>query len=250
MKKNSFTLIELLVVIAIIAILASLLMPALRGARAAAHATTCRSNLRQIGLAGFIYAGDWDGILPHNGFPWDEKGSWAHLSWTPWFRKMPDSMYRPGSDTSHYQRRGSENVYRIIRPTTLHCPVVPSYLSIQFDGYVFGTRAHGRFISSYNPRRQVGGQRGADSPYIPRTSHLNSQEFWFGEAHFASGSSFWDSFDWMDGGLNGGGLPGHVPNWPWPWHPLASRHTHPGGQANFLYGDGRVAGRTIEQRAE
>ncbi len=64
MKKKKFTLIELLVVIAIIAILAAMLLPALNKARERGRQALCSSNLKQLGTACIMYAGDNRNALP------------------------------------------------------------------------------------------------------------------------------------------------------------------------------------------
>jgi prepilin-type N-terminal cleavage/methylation domain-containing protein/prepilin-type processing-associated H-X9-DG protein len=64
---RGFTLTELLVVIGLIAMLCSLLLPVVGRARAAANATKCLSNLRQMGHAWAMYTATHRGkLMPYN----------------------------------------------------------------------------------------------------------------------------------------------------------------------------------------
>ena len=64
MRRHAFTLIELLVVVAIIALLIAILLPSLARAREVARDLKCRTNLRTMSIAFFMFANDHHQTLP------------------------------------------------------------------------------------------------------------------------------------------------------------------------------------------
>ena len=87
--RSAFTLIELLVVIAIIAILAAILFPVFAQAKMAAKKVASMSNLRQIGLAWTMYAGDCDDTLMRV----ETSGPGAETTY--WWGSWDGSVLRP-----------------------------------------------------------------------------------------------------------------------------------------------------------
>ncbi len=96
-RRPGFTLIELLVVIAIIAILAAILFPVFARAREQARKTSCLSNMKQIGLGLYMYAEDYDEILP------ERRGSGDH------------GPVDPADFENGYQRTWQNMVYPYIK---------------------------------------------------------------------------------------------------------------------------------------
>jgi len=73
--RPAFTLVEMLIVISIIGLLAALLFPVFARVREGARATSCNSNLRQLGLAFTQYAQDYGGRFPGTGDAYQPPGN-------------------------------------------------------------------------------------------------------------------------------------------------------------------------------
>ena len=126
LRRTCFTLIELLVVIAIIAILAAMLLPALQQAKSKGEQATCSGNLKQIGLAAAMYAGDNDSLYVGSRPAWVAGAGCA-------------SNRVPGITLLH-QYLNSEGVHRCpgkkVRGSSLNAGcVVPAYRNIVPGGY-------------------------------------------------------------------------------------------------------------------
>ncbi len=222
MKQRRFTLIELLTVLAILAILAAILFSALGRARAQANKVQCASNLRQFGTAGFLYATDWNQLLPTHGPSWHTR-FYSEFGAMNWYDRV-----------KHYADDD-----RILECPQLFSSIAPEQL-YKRRGYCLNT-SYGAAKTwpwwAPNPK---------PTPFPPTVKLLRAESFWFADAglEWHNGPKRWVAF-WalsLKPEVGGGST------WqPYPWggssngaeNPAFGRG-HLGMNAQFTMGDGHV----------
>jgi prepilin-type N-terminal cleavage/methylation domain-containing protein/prepilin-type processing-associated H-X9-DG protein len=188
---RGFTLVELLVVIAIIGVLIALLLPAIQAARETARSCTCRSHLRQIGLATQMYH-DAKGELPaastHNSIGTDRESALLYL--LPYVEGSNEYVrYNPDLGTSHPDNAG---VVETVIPIYL-CPSMvyePNPAEPAATSYLPNTGSKSPWL--FNPTASNPGHNGT---IVARPTIVNmkdvtdgtSSTFAFGEVDYFGG---------------------------------------------------------------
>lgn len=202
--KKAFTLIELLVVISIIAILAAILFPVFGRARENARATSCSSNLKQIGLGFMQYTQDNDGIYPLAGadLRFRDPDLTKPRSWMEQIYPYTKSaqIYKCPSDTFSDTDGSSDYSYfmsaRAAFVSAGNAAAATRETSIQFPAlFVTGGDADSSVFKSYDADKDdysnnlMGSGVNPSGPYDSRR-HLGGQNILFADGHVKKMVSF------------------------------------------------------------
>jgi prepilin-type processing-associated H-X9-DG protein/prepilin-type N-terminal cleavage/methylation domain-containing protein len=154
-QRAGFTLIKLLVVVAVIAILASLLLPGLSRAKAAADSIVCKNNLRQQGIGLQMYLNDRH-VFPS--YPIPENGPYSRSDLYPNEWIVMISEHTGASLPARFVAEKEK-----VNPSIFSCPryrkVSARKAELYSYGYNFGGCTSGGWADYYgknNRRGQLG----------------------------------------------------------------------------------------------
>ncbi len=190
-QRRGFTLIELLVVIAIIAILIALLLPAVQQAREAARRSTCKNNLKQIGLALHNYH-DTHRVFPPGWVSRDTNGDASNLlAWgyfilpfmdqAPLYKSInPNIRWIEGSNSSGFSGVTSVVPAATTKIPAFSCPSDTQGLTNLEYGPNFRI-GKSNYVCSYSPgawnaTSSTGSASGAWGPF-QRNSNVRMRDF-------------------------------------------------------------------------
>jgi prepilin-type N-terminal cleavage/methylation domain-containing protein len=166
-RHGAFTLVELLVVIAIIGILVALLLPAVQAARESARRTSCRNNLKQLGLALHNY----HDVIKKFPFGWDQRGALWSAMLLPYIEQQTvyDTLIFQESGPGNWNAAGSPNTAACGVPFEFYrCPSQPGPLKIDNESIP------GRFSASYRGNAGSESTSDDDSTMIAGTKSLEN----------------------------------------------------------------------------
>lgn len=123
--RSGFTLLELLAVIAIVAILSALSYSGIQKLRKAGQAAACTSNLRQIGAAMAMYAGEHNGVVDLYAY----KGAGTSIGWLKFLRGRATAGYDRGTGGSTY----------LDSSASAACPGFAPFRNLNDSDYCYGT---------------------------------------------------------------------------------------------------------------
>ena len=164
-----FTIVELLVVIAIIAVLASLLLPAVNGARESARNATCQNNMRNLGLAIQQYETRFQKYPPAFVDPEvTGKDGYGMMVFVLPFLEESAIYDRINLQEEDWNSAANEIVTKQIPITgMLYCPSSPRTRQYKVAGNLFTRDVDELQSTDYSPSHRLNGNQDASTSYGP-----------------------------------------------------------------------------------